>query len=60
MEVTVEEEIEAQLQKVLNKISLAEKTKNRALERQTARLFRALFFMKTLVTGPRKSLIKGV
>lgn len=42
----MESAIEDQLIKILNKISLAERTRNRKLERQTSKLFRALFFMK--------------
>ena len=42
----MEKAIEDQLIKILNKISVAERTKNRTLDRQTSRLFRALFYMK--------------
>lgn len=48
----MEREIEEQLMKILNKISLAERTKNKALERQTARLFKALFYMKAILSDP--------
>lgn len=45
----MEKALEEQLLKVLNKISKAEKTKNRALVRQTSRLIRALFYMKAVI-----------
>jgi hypothetical protein len=38
--------IEVQLQKVLNKVSDAERQKNRSLVRQTMRLVRALICLK--------------
>ncbi len=38
--------IETQLIRVLDRISQAEKTKNRALVRQTSRLFKAIFSLK--------------
>ncbi len=42
----MERAIEIQLMKVLDKISQAEKEKNRALVRQTSRLFKAIFSLK--------------
>lgn len=52
----MEESIEAQLLKILNKLSLAEKEKNRALVRQTSRLVNALLCLKAMVltTNERK------
>lgn len=49
----MDQAIEEQLLKILNKISFAERTKNRALERQTSRLIKALFYMKTIVYGSK-------
>lgn len=48
--------IEAQLLKILNKLSLAEKENNRALVRQTSRLVNALLVLKAMVltTNERK------
>lgn len=40
--------IELQLQKVLSKISAAERERNRALVRQTMRLMRAMFCLKSI------------
>jgi hypothetical protein len=42
----MEKEIEDQLMKILSKVSLAERTRNRTLDRQTSRLFRTLLYMK--------------
>jgi hypothetical protein len=52
----VEESIEEQFLKILNKLSLAEKEKNRALVRQTSRLVNALLCLKAMVlaTNERK------
>lgn len=44
----MEKSIEAQLLKILNKLSLAEKEKNRALVRQTSRLVNALLCLKAI------------
>ena len=49
----MEQALEEQLLKILNKISLAEKTKNRVLARQASRLVRALFKMKAIVYSPK-------
>lgn len=40
--------IELQLQKILNKISAAERERNRALVRQTMRLMRAMVCLKNI------------
>lgn len=40
--------IEHQLQKILNKISAAERQRNRSLVRQTMRLMRAMVCLKTI------------
>lgn len=52
----MEKSIEAQLLKILSKLSLAEKEKNRALVRQTSRLVNALLCLKAMVstTNERK------
>lgn len=42
----MEQTIELQLQKVLNKISAAERQRNRSLVRQTMRLVRAMVCLK--------------
>lgn len=42
----MEQTIEFQLQKVLNKISAAERQRNRSLVRQTMRLVRAMVCLK--------------
>ena len=55
----MEEAIEEQLLKILNKVSLAERTKNRALERRTSKLFKALFYMKTIVSKAKVAESKG-
>lgn len=44
----MDQEIEIQLQKVLNKISDAERQRNRSLVRQTMRLVRAMICLKNL------------
>lgn len=44
----MDQAIEIQLQKVLNKISVAERQRNRSLVRQTTRLVRAMFCLKAL------------
>lgn len=49
----MDQELETQLMKILNKISSAERTRNRALQRQTVRLIQALFYMKAILTSPR-------
>ncbi len=49
----MEQEIEAQLHKVLNKISFAEKTRNHALGRQTSRLLKILLYMRAAVSRPK-------
>ncbi len=54
----MEQTIEAQLLKILNKVSLAERTKNRALERQASRLFKALFHMKSIVSSSKMFIAK--
>ena len=43
--------IEQQLQKVLNKLSAAEREKNRSLVRQTMRLMRAMVCLKTIFSN---------
>jgi hypothetical protein len=50
--------IESQLHKVLSMLSNEEKTKNRALERQTSRLVKALLLMKSIMSGS-KLVIQG-
>ena len=47
----MDQAIEPQLQKILNKISLAERQKNRALMRQTIRLIRAMVCLKGIFTN---------
>jgi len=42
----MDQAIEIQLQKVLNKISVAERQRNRSLVRQTMRLVRAMVCLK--------------
>lgn len=44
----MDQAIELQLQKILNKISAAERQRNRALVRQTMRLIRAMVCLKSL------------
>lgn len=46
----MDKSIEAQLLKILGKLSLAEKEKNRALVRQTSRLVNALLCFKAMVS----------
>ena len=40
------ETLESQFMRILNKISEPEKMRNRALERQTSKLLRALLYLK--------------
>jgi hypothetical protein len=44
----VDQAIEQQLQKILNKISAAERQRNRSLVRQTVRLVKAMVCLKTI------------
>ncbi len=44
----MDQAIEHQLQKILNKISAAERQRNRSLVRQTMRLVRAMVCLKTI------------
>jgi hypothetical protein len=43
----MDREIEIQLQKVLSKVSMAERQRNRSLMRQTMRLVRAMVSLKS-------------
>lgn len=44
----MDQTIESQLQKILNKISAAERQRNRSLVRQTTRLMKAMVCLKTI------------
>jgi hypothetical protein len=47
-------ELQHQLQKILGMVSEEEKKKNKALERQTSRLIRAVLYLRALVPGQSK------
>lgn len=52
--------LELQLQKVIGLVSEKEKAKNKALERQTYRLVKAILYMKALIPSSVKlAKVKG-